>query len=789
MAIIQLQLRQGPEAQRAQLTPLEGEMIYTTDTKMLFVGDGVTAGGNALRAPMPSQGTADSSDLVASTRFVQQALANVTGTNLSDYARKGLDNSFTANNSFVNPPTISGVIPSTDSSTKVPTTAWVRSQIDSIGSLGNVALRDQANTFSSINDFTVSPTAPTPAVNDSSSKVATTAFVKNVLNSNGLGLSTIVITAGTGTAINYSAGTVTLPNGLVVNITPAGSLSLPSSGNYYITVDSNAAVAYTSAYPSGSGIRVIATVSVASGSITGLDLSGTDLSSYAKLSGAEFSGPIKAPTPLATVDDTTLATTEWVNNKLESGASDLVRESTSNSYQAGTTQDFTLSTITVPPLAPTDDSNKAASTSFVRDAIDTALSGGADLTQYARKDGATFTGIARGPLPLPNADDNQFATTEWVKDVISTENLDQYAEKAGTTFTGIARGPIPTNFSSDDQFATTSWVRDVLDDMIIGGDLFPSLTARPGTRIIDHGVGRIRISNSNTCSISAEDIEIPANQTVWIYVDPTCGINHYPFTSLAVKPPTGKAFAYASSNATQITSITMLQPDTIVRGNVVIENDLTINGSIYVPGGISVTTPPPGDNDNSVATTAWVKGLIDNLLPVGSIKIYWWPASVISDAYGMVWALCNGQPCQQGWVWGNNNGVLIPGSTVPDFRDRFLMQEGISTPFGIGGTNNVVLGPNNIPAHAHAMTTNHQHEVAFRKIDADNNSPGNQGRYLYDIGVNSQNLPNSTGHTGKTQIEDNPFITDTRYGNGVGAADAFDNRPAYHTTHYYLRVK
>jgi hypothetical protein len=40
-----LQIRRGTDAQRLTITPAEGELIYTTDTKMLFVGDGSTVGG------------------------------------------------------------------------------------------------------------------------------------------------------------------------------------------------------------------------------------------------------------------------------------------------------------------------------------------------------------------------------------------------------------------------------------------------------------------------------------------------------------------------------------------------------------------------------------------------------------------------------------------------------------------------------------------------------------------------------------------------------------------------
>jgi len=41
-----LKLRRGTDSQRALITPADGELIYTTDTKKLYIGDGSTAGGN-----------------------------------------------------------------------------------------------------------------------------------------------------------------------------------------------------------------------------------------------------------------------------------------------------------------------------------------------------------------------------------------------------------------------------------------------------------------------------------------------------------------------------------------------------------------------------------------------------------------------------------------------------------------------------------------------------------------------------------------------------------------------
>lgn len=48
-----LRLRRGTDAERQLITPVEGELIYATDTKTLFVGDGVTQGGVKVTGAFP----------------------------------------------------------------------------------------------------------------------------------------------------------------------------------------------------------------------------------------------------------------------------------------------------------------------------------------------------------------------------------------------------------------------------------------------------------------------------------------------------------------------------------------------------------------------------------------------------------------------------------------------------------------------------------------------------------------------------------------------------------------
>jgi len=54
-----LRIRRGTEADRTTITPAEGELIYVTDEKTLYVGDGTTAGGVP---PLPLSSTPNAGD-------------------------------------------------------------------------------------------------------------------------------------------------------------------------------------------------------------------------------------------------------------------------------------------------------------------------------------------------------------------------------------------------------------------------------------------------------------------------------------------------------------------------------------------------------------------------------------------------------------------------------------------------------------------------------------------------------------------------------------------------------
>ena len=60
-----LQLRRGLNASRTSVVPDQGEFLYTTDTKLLYIGDGTTSGGNLVNTGnVVSSPIANTGDLI-----------------------------------------------------------------------------------------------------------------------------------------------------------------------------------------------------------------------------------------------------------------------------------------------------------------------------------------------------------------------------------------------------------------------------------------------------------------------------------------------------------------------------------------------------------------------------------------------------------------------------------------------------------------------------------------------------------------------------------------------------
>jgi hypothetical protein len=114
-----LLLRRGLEADRLSITPEEGELIYVTDTKLIYVGDGVTPGGILIAGgggPTPTYALSRSSATVNEGGTVTLTLTTtnvangtvvpytITGTGITagDLGLGALTGNFTVNSNTAN---------------------------------------------------------------------------------------------------------------------------------------------------------------------------------------------------------------------------------------------------------------------------------------------------------------------------------------------------------------------------------------------------------------------------------------------------------------------------------------------------------------------------------------------------------------------------------------------------------------------------------------------------------------------------------------------------------------
>ena len=176
-----LLLRRGLEADRLSFTPAEGELIYVTDTKLIYVGDGVTAGGILVAggttppttptyALSRSSTTVDEGGTVTIT-LTTTNVANgtavpytITGTGITagDLGLDSLTGSFT-----VNANTASLVLNiAADATTEGPETFTLT--LDSVTPTTSV--------FVTINDTSPAPSTPTYSLSSSSSSVVEGSF-------------------------------------------------------------------------------------------------------------------------------------------------------------------------------------------------------------------------------------------------------------------------------------------------------------------------------------------------------------------------------------------------------------------------------------------------------------------------------------------------------------------------------------------------------------------------------------------------------------------------------------
>ncbi len=199
----------------------------------------------------------------------------------------------------------------------------------------------------------------------------------------------------------------------------------------------------------------------------------------------------------------------------------------------------------------------------------------------------------------------------------------------------------------------------------------------------------------------------------------------------------------------------------------------TPNEKLHLVGSLKIVDGTEGNGkvltSDATGKAAWQT---ISAIPVGVIVL--WNGAVASIPVG--WAFCDG-----------TNGT-------PDLRDKFIVAAGtINAVNTTGGTDNVTLTATQLPAHTHTATTstdgNHFHSQGPNSagvfysdpLPAELNTGMASGSQFADAGASGV----SRGGF-QTSTDGNHSHTITT--DAMPAATGFDNRPAYYTLAYIMKL-
>ena len=186
----------------------------------------------------------------------------------------------------------------------------------------------------------------------------------------------------------------------------------------------------------------------------------------------------EAPSPSDTSNDKSIATTEWVKARIAQAsiggggaAPDL-----SNYVDLSSTQTITgtktFNDIKAKTPSASDNSTKVATTAWVNVKVNgltgTDLSNYVDLSSTQTISGAkTFSAVVKAKTPATDSDDTSVATTAWVKAKVGTGSVDTskvvdltsaQTISGAKTFSSVTKSATPATGSDDTSVATTAWV-------------------------------------------------------------------------------------------------------------------------------------------------------------------------------------------------------------------------------------------------------------------------------------------------------------------------------------------
>ena len=433
-----------------QINPPDWQEVLTLATDGTLI-----VGGIQITGPPGAQGD------VATIEWVQQNTVASFNTRIGAVTLTGADvtavgGAMLASPAFTGTPTAPTPVV-TDNSTTVATTAFVQGAITaSTGALTYVHsfnARTGAVTLTTADitgaggapiaspTFTGTPAAPTPAAIDSSTTIATTAFVAGNFVKTSFANTTYAPLASP-----VFTGTPTAPTAL------AGD----NSGSLATTAFVHAAVVASTTGVSSFNTRTGAVV---------LSLADVENAGGAPTASPSFTGTPLAPNPAPGNNSGQIATTAWVTSAISAATAGVASWNGRTGTVTMTAADVTgvggallaspalSGTPTAPTQPPGNSTTALATTAFVAAAVAgfvtsfnsrngaiTLLSTDISAAGGALAVSPTFTGTPSGPTAAPGTSTTQLATTAFVAAAISTAG-------GVTTFNG--RGGVVTLQTSD----------------------------------------------------------------------------------------------------------------------------------------------------------------------------------------------------------------------------------------------------------------------------------------------------------------------------------------------------
>ena len=551
--------------------------------------------------------------------------------------------------------TLSGVTPSTlDNSTKVATTAYVQNQnyaklsgayftgdvsvYNRLIISGDVSLNNRlfVNGDANLNG---NVTTITQSTNDSSSKLATTAFVKNQ------GYAALVSPNFTGSA---TMETLNISQSLIVSADARYIGNLDVNGNMtaitQFNSDNSTKVATTQfvknqgyaalASPTFTGLATIPTLSITKSILVSGDISlngNLFITNDASLNGnLSVNGILKGTTPDSSDSSNKLATTAYVQNQAYaklSGATfigDLslnkrlfVGEDVSLNANLTVIGNTNLLGNTYAQTPSTgDNSSLVATTAYVQNQA------------YSKLDSPEFTGIPTAPTAQYGTNSTQVATTEFV--VTQLFSFINSNEQVYNSLQQLSTALSATDASFATTLATSLGMKaDRESPIFTGTAVIPYLNILNG--LLTYGDasfnGKLFVNgdtsmngNVSVSTQSVNDNSTKVATTAYVQNQAYAKLSGANFTgSLGTNNDLSVGGNTILNNMVTIIKDLSLNGNLIVDGkttfsdivtllkSIIINGDLSLNGNLSVNGNSSVITQVTNDNSTKIATTAYVQ--------------------------------------------------------------------------------------------------------------------------------------------------------------------------------------